>query len=70
MHPCVDAVVPFSEDTPGLLLSRLRPDVLVKGADYGKHQIAGSQHAGRVVRVTLKAGYSTTNLIRRLQGKR
>ncbi len=67
---CVDAVVPFSEDTPGLLLSRLRPDVLVKGADYGKHQIAGSQHAGRVVRVTLKAGYSTTNLIRRLQGKR
>ena len=66
---CVDAVVPFAEDTPEPLLSKLKPDVLVKGADYGRQQIAGAQHAGRVVRVTLKAGYSTTNLIRRLQGQ-
>jgi D-beta-D-heptose 7-phosphate kinase/D-beta-D-heptose 1-phosphate adenosyltransferase len=66
---CVDAVVPFSQDTPEALLSKLKPDVLVKGADYGKHQIAGARHAGRVVRVKLKAGYSTTGLIRRLQGK-
>ena len=64
---CVDAVVPFREDTPERLLSQLKPDVLVKGADYGKRQIAGARHAGRVVRVTLKAGYSTTGLIRRLQ---
>jgi D-beta-D-heptose 7-phosphate kinase/D-beta-D-heptose 1-phosphate adenosyltransferase len=67
---CVDAVVPFGEDTPEPLLSRLKPDVLVKGADYGKGQIAGARHAGRVVRVPLKAGYSTTDLIRRLQGKK
>jgi rfaE bifunctional protein nucleotidyltransferase chain/domain len=66
---CVDAVVPFNEDTPEPLLSKLKPDVLVKGADYGRHQIAGARHAGRVVRVILKAGYSTTNLIRRMQGK-
>ena len=66
---CVDAVVPFGEDTPERLLSRLKPDVLVKGADYKKGQIAGAKHAGRVVRVRLKAGYSTTGLIRRLQGK-
>ena len=67
---CVDAVVPFREDTPERLLSRLKPDVLVKGADYAKGRIAGARHAGRVVRVTLKAGYSTTDLIRRLQEKR
>jgi D-beta-D-heptose 7-phosphate kinase/D-beta-D-heptose 1-phosphate adenosyltransferase len=66
---CVDAVVPFGEDTPERLLSRLKPDVLVKGADYRKDQIAGAQHSGRVARVTLKQGYSTTDLIRRLQGK-
>jgi D-beta-D-heptose 7-phosphate kinase/D-beta-D-heptose 1-phosphate adenosyltransferase len=65
---CVDAVVPFGEDTPEPLLSKLKPDVLVKGADYGRHQIAGARHAGRVVRVRLKSGYSTTDLIRRLQG--
>ncbi|MDD5627602.1 MAG: adenylyltransferase/cytidyltransferase family protein [Elusimicrobia bacterium] len=66
---CVDAVVPFAEDTPEALLAKLKPDVLVKGADYGRHQIAGARHAGRVARVTLKAGYSTTALIRRLQEK-
>ena len=66
---CVDAVVPFDEDPPERLLSRLHPDILVKGADYSPNQIAGSQHAGRVVRARLKAGYSTTRLIRRLQGQ-
>jgi D-beta-D-heptose 7-phosphate kinase/D-beta-D-heptose 1-phosphate adenosyltransferase len=66
---CVDAVVPFGEDTPERLLSRLRPDVLVKGADYRKKDIVGARHCGRVVRVRLKSGYSTTRLIRRLQGK-
>jgi D-beta-D-heptose 7-phosphate kinase/D-beta-D-heptose 1-phosphate adenosyltransferase len=63
----VDAVVGFDEDTPEALLSKLRPDVLVKGADYKAGQIAGRAHAGRVVRVPLKKGYSTTNLVRRLK---
>lgn len=67
---CVDAVVPFGEDTPELILSVLKPDILVKGADYTKNRIAGARHAGRVVRVALKSGYSTTGLIRRLQGQR
>jgi D-beta-D-heptose 7-phosphate kinase/D-beta-D-heptose 1-phosphate adenosyltransferase len=66
---CVDAVVAFGEDTPEELLSKLKPDILVKGADYAQGRIAGARHAGRVVRVTLKAGYSTTGLIRRLRGK-
>jgi D-beta-D-heptose 7-phosphate kinase/D-beta-D-heptose 1-phosphate adenosyltransferase len=65
---CVDAVVAFDEDTPAALLAKLRPDVLVKGADYAAGEIAGAQSAGKVVRVPLKKGYSTTALIRRLQG--
>ncbi len=65
---CVDAVVGFSEDTPLELIQQLKPDVLVKGADYRKSQIAGSEHAGQVARIALKKGYSTTALIRRLQG--
>ena len=67
---CVDAVIAFGEDTPAPLLERLKPDILVKGADYKKSQIAGAESAGKVVRVKLKRGYSTTGLIKRLQGVR
>src|SRR3546814_14145875 len=38
---CVDFVVPFSEDTPERLISRVLPDLLVKGGDYRPEQIAG-----------------------------
>ena len=67
---CVDAVIGFGEDTPLALLARLKPDVLVKGGDYAKHQIAGREHARRVVRVALKKGYSTTGLVERLRKSR
>ncbi len=66
---CVDAVVGFSEDTPAALLAKLRPDILVKGADYRKDEIAGREFAGRVVRLPLKKGCSTTGLIARLVRK-
>ena len=65
----VDAVIAFGEDTPRKLLSKLKPDILVKGADYRQEEIAGAACAGRVVRLALKKGYSTTALIRQLQGK-
>jgi D-beta-D-heptose 7-phosphate kinase / D-beta-D-heptose 1-phosphate adenosyltransferase len=65
---CVDAVIGFSEDTPAELLARIRPDVLVKGGDYKKEQVAGREHAGRVVIVPLKKGYSTTAVVRKLRG--
>jgi rfaE bifunctional protein nucleotidyltransferase chain/domain len=65
---CVDAVVGFSEDTPLQIIARIKPDILVKGSDYQKHQIAGAEHAGKVARISLKKGYSTTALIKRLQG--
>lgn len=67
---CVDAVVGFAQVTPEPLLSRLKPDVHVKGGDYKPEDLPEAAHAGRVVIVPLKKGYSTTNLIRRLQGRR
>ena len=69
---CVDCVVLFAEDTPLELIRALRPDVLVKGADYARDQIVGAADVegwgGRVVRVPLVSGKSTTDLVRRLRG--
>ena len=64
---CVDAVTSFGEDTPERLLSRLKPDVLVKGADYRPEQVAGRGHARRLALIPLKRGYSTTALVRKLR---
>ena len=68
---CVDCVVLFDEDTPLALIERLRPDVLVKGADYARDAIVGADQVegwgGRVVRVPLVSGYSTTQLVERLR---
>jgi D-beta-D-heptose 7-phosphate kinase/D-beta-D-heptose 1-phosphate adenosyltransferase len=70
---CVDCVVVFEEDTPLDLIRRLRPEVLVKGADYSREQIVGADEVeawgGRVVRVPLVPGLSTSELLRRLRGK-
>lgn len=68
---CVDCVVVFDDDTPLALIERLRPDVLVKGADYPRDAIVGADEVegwgGRVVRVPLVPGYSTTDLAARLR---
>jgi D-beta-D-heptose 7-phosphate kinase/D-beta-D-heptose 1-phosphate adenosyltransferase len=67
----VDCVVVFEEDTPLELIRALRPDILVKGADYARAAIVGADDVeswgGRVVRVPLVAGQSTTELVRRLR---
>lgn len=67
----VDAVVVFEEDTPLSLIEALKPDVLVKGADYTIDQVVGAEvvqaHGGRVVLVDLVAGRSTTGTIGRLR---
>lgn len=65
----VDAVVVFGEDTPLKLIKALRPDVLVKGADYRNGVVVGREYAGRVRLVPLLKGRSTTRLAARL-GKR
>ena len=67
---CVDAVVKFDETTPEKLMARLKPDVQVKGGDYKPSDLPEARHAGKVVIVALKKGYSTTGFIKRLQGKR
>ncbi|WP_117214641.1 D-glycero-beta-D-manno-heptose 1-phosphate adenylyltransferase, partial [Allorhizocola rhizosphaerae] len=65
---CVDAVVIFDEDTPVELLSRLRPDVWVKGGDYRAEQMPEAEHVaamgGQAVTVPYLDGRSTTELIR------
>jgi rfaE bifunctional protein nucleotidyltransferase chain/domain len=67
----VDYVTTFSEPTPQRLIARLRPHVLVKGADWGAGEIAGREAVerggGRVVRLTLLKGYSTSRLIERIK---
>jgi len=68
----VDCVVLFAEDTPLALIRALRPDVLVKGADYAREAIVGATDVeawgGRVVRVPLVKDQSTTGLLERLRG--
>jgi rfaE bifunctional protein nucleotidyltransferase chain/domain len=68
----VDAVVIFDEDTPYEIISAVQPDTLVKGADWGENAIVGRDiveaGGGRVVRIPLAEGYSTTAIINRIRG--
>jgi D-beta-D-heptose 7-phosphate kinase/D-beta-D-heptose 1-phosphate adenosyltransferase len=68
----VDHVIVFDDDTPRALVAALRPDVLVKGADWGEDDIAGAAEVraagGRVERIVLVPGVSTSELIRRVRG--
>jgi len=67
----VDAVVVFDEDTPHTIISALQPDILVKGADWGETAIVGRDvveaRGGRVVRIELADGYSTTAIVDRIR---
>lgn len=66
----VDAVIPFSEDTPAELIQTLRPDVLTKGGDYTLDQIVGHEAVlgwgGRVVPLALEIDISTREIIARV----
>lgn len=68
---CVDAVVIFDEETPLEIVTRLRPNVLVKGADWAIDTIVGREvvisGGGRVVRIPFAEGYSTSAIIRKIQ---
>jgi D-glycero-beta-D-manno-heptose 1-phosphate adenylyltransferase len=68
---CVDAAVIFDEDTPHEIVALLQPDVLVKGADWAPGTIVGADiveaRGGKVVRIALAEGYSTTELIRKVR---
>jgi rfaE bifunctional protein nucleotidyltransferase chain/domain len=68
---CVDAVVIFDEPTPREVIARLLPDVLVKGGDWPGDQIVGREEVeaagGSVVSVPVVAGYSTTEILRKIR---
>ena len=67
----VDMVVVFGEDTPLALIEAIRPDLLVKGADYRVEEVVGADivqaGGGRVMLVDLEAGHSTTATIARMR---
>src|SRR4249920_1045350 len=69
----VDLVVVFDEDTPLALITTLQPDVLVKGADWAADAIVGREvveaRGGRVVRVPLLSGYSTSAIVETIQAR-
>jgi len=71
---CVDFVTVFDEPTPYALISALKPTILVKGADWKADQIVGrdvvEREGGRVVRIRLVEGHSTTRLIGKIQAGR
>jgi D-beta-D-heptose 7-phosphate kinase/D-beta-D-heptose 1-phosphate adenosyltransferase len=67
---CVDVVVVFEEETPLTLIDALRPDVLVKGADYKLEDVVGrdvvESYGGKVVLVPILEGYSTSGIVNKL----
>jgi D-beta-D-heptose 7-phosphate kinase/D-beta-D-heptose 1-phosphate adenosyltransferase len=67
----VDRVIVYDEVTPGKVIEALVPDVLVKGSDWAEDKIVGRETVvgagGRVVRVELVPGRSTTALLKRIR---
>lgn len=68
---CVDAVVLFDEDTPADIVRACQPDILVKGADWPADQIVGrdtvESRGGRVVRIPVEEGHSTTTILQKIK---
>ena len=70
----VDCVQVFTEETPLEIIKLIKPDILVKGGDWKVEQIVGSDfvldRGGSVKSLMFKNGYSTSNLIQSIQGKK
>jgi D-beta-D-heptose 7-phosphate kinase/D-beta-D-heptose 1-phosphate adenosyltransferase len=66
----VDFVTVFDELTPLALIKAIRPDVLIKGADYSKDEVVGASfvesYGGRVYLAPVRSGFSTSNTLRKL----
>jgi D-beta-D-heptose 7-phosphate kinase/D-beta-D-heptose 1-phosphate adenosyltransferase len=71
---CVDGVTIFDEETPFDIIAALQPDVLVKGADWAADAIVGRDiveaRGGRVVRMPVEQGHSTTSIIAKIRSGR
>lgn len=70
----VDYLTLFKETTPIIVIKKIKPDILIKGADWKKSNIAGSDfvesYGGRVITIKLVKGLSTTNLINKIVNSR
>jgi rfaE bifunctional protein nucleotidyltransferase chain/domain len=68
---CVDAVLIFDAETPADVIQAIQPDVLVKGADWAHDAIVGRDvveaRGGRVVRMTMVPGFSTSAIVERMK---
>jgi len=68
---CVDYVVGFEEETPELLIRKIRPEVLIKGEDWAEKGVVGREFVesagGRVVLLPLVDGLSTSAIIERIR---
>lgn len=70
---CVDAVAIFDDDTPEEIIKKIQPDVLVKGADWAADAIVGRDtveaRGGKVVRVNIEQGWSTSSIIEKIRSR-
>lgn len=70
---CVDFIVIFDEETPYRLIEAVRPDILVKGSDWKGKEVVGRDiveaYGGRVELIRYETGFSTTRVIREMQGR-
>lgn len=64
---CVSYVIIFNDDTPENLIKQIRPDILVKGADYANKDIAGAQYAKETKLIDYIESKSTTNIINKIR---
>ena len=68
----IDAVVIFAQDTPLALIEAIRPDLLVKGADYKLAEVVGAEivgaYGGEIMLAEIEPGHSATDIIRRVAG--
>ena len=63
----IDYVVVFETDTPLEIIKKIKPDVLVKGGDYSVETVVGHEYAKEVKLVKFLEGYSSTNIIKKIQ---
>lgn len=70
---CVGAVIVFSEETPERIIRAIKPEVLVKGAEYSVSQVPGAEFVlasgGRVELLEMVDGKSTTRTVDRIRGQ-
>jgi rfaE bifunctional protein nucleotidyltransferase chain/domain len=68
---CVDCVMPFDDPTPIKLIETIRPDILVKGADWNIDDIVGKEfvksYGGKVVTIPFESDTSTTKIIEKIK---